>query len=139
MEQAMRQAFCTSFVFYLKAAGFHWNVVGENFVQMHDLFGKVYGEVYDSIDGFAERMRILGSYAPGSLATIIENSAITETREILDCEEMVQVLLEDNDVVVQTLTNAFINVNNEGVKDFLASRIDAHGKHGWMLRVSREA
>lgn len=138
MEQALRQAFCTSFVFYLKAAGFHWNVVGENFVQMHDLFGKIYGEVYDSIDGFAERMRIMGFVAPGSLATILENSAISETRDILDCEAMVEVLISDNDAVLRRLNVAFELVPDQGIKDFLASRIDAHGKHGWMLRSSRE-
>lgn len=135
----MRQAFCSSFVFYLKAAGFHWNVVGDDFVQLHDLFGKIYGEVYDSIDGFAERMRILGMVAPGSLATILEGSAITETREIVDYEEMLRILQEDNIVVLATLNQAFGLVSDQGVKDFLASRIDAHGKHGWMLRSIRES
>ena len=24
--------------------------------------------------------------------------------------------------------------NEQGVADFIASRIDAHGKHGWMFR-----
>jgi DNA-binding ferritin-like protein len=24
--------------------------------------------------------------------------------------------------------------NQQGIMDFLAARIDAHGKHGWMLR-----
>lgn len=138
MEQSMRQAFCSSFVFYLKAAGFHWNVVGDDFVQLHKLFGDIYGEVYDSIDGFAERMRIMGSYAPQSLATILENSAITETRDIVDYEEMLRILQEDNIVVLATLNQAFNQVPDQGIKDFLASRIDAHGKHGWMLRVMRE-
>ena len=50
LQQALKIAFASEFAFYLKAHYFHWNVEGPLFPQLHKLFGKIYEEVYDSID-----------------------------------------------------------------------------------------
>jgi DNA-binding ferritin-like protein len=42
LHNAAKIAFATSFSFYLKAHNFHWNVEGEDFLEYHDLFGKIY-------------------------------------------------------------------------------------------------
>ncbi len=64
--KAMKIAFSTEFSFYLKAHYFHWNVEGPDFQEYHKLFETIYEEVYESIDPFAENIRKLGSYTPGS-------------------------------------------------------------------------
>ena len=70
LQKAAKIAFASEFSFYLKAHQFHWNVEGINFKQLHDLFGGIYEEVYDSIDNFAEKIRSLGTYMPGSYTQI---------------------------------------------------------------------
>jgi DNA-binding ferritin-like protein len=52
---------------------------------------------------------------------------------------MVQTLLEDNEKTIKILKLVFqqSEANQEfGFSDFIAGRIDAHRKHGWMLRAS---
>ena len=66
LKQAMKVAFASEYSFALKAQNFHWNVEGPLFPQLHALFDTIYSEVYDSIDGFAENIRKLGSYTPAS-------------------------------------------------------------------------
>lgn len=67
LEQAAKVAFASEFSFYLKAHNFHWNVEGSDFFEYHELFGKIYEEVYSSIDNFAEKIRSLGTYVPAGL------------------------------------------------------------------------
>jgi DNA-binding ferritin-like protein len=52
---------------------------------------------------------------------------------------MVEALIVDNEKTVKILKLVFqqSEANQEyGFSDFIAGRIDAHRKHGWMLRAS---
>ena len=55
LQMALKRAFATTYAFLVKAENFHWNVVGANFQQHHELFGDIYDEVDDE-DG--SKMRI---------------------------------------------------------------------------------
>ena len=135
--EKLKIAFGTSYAFYLKAQNFHWNVEGMFFYNFHNFFGGIYEEVYSSLDATAEQIRTLDSYAPGSLNRLNELSTINgEERVGLPAIEMVKILSEDNKKVSSALKAAFDaanNADNQGLADYLASRLDAHNKHQWML------
>lgn len=137
LAKAAKIAFASEFSFYLKAHNFHWNVEGVNFKQFHDLFGGIYEEVFESIDPFAEQIRALGSYMPGSYTRFSMLSQIEDETDILDAHSMVATLLADNEKMVELLKMVFkLSEENStyGFSNFIAERIDAHSKHGWMLR-----
>lgn len=137
LKQAMKQAFANSFAFYLKAQFFHWNVEGILFPQLHTFFGDIYEEVYGSIDPFAENIRKLGSYAPGSFSRLSQLAAINDEERIPPAKDMLEILLQDNDVILESIKAAYDAaeaVGAHGLSNFLAERQDAHMKHGWMLR-----
>jgi starvation-inducible DNA-binding protein len=139
LQRAAKVGFASSFSFYLKAHNFHWNVEGIDFKQYHDLFGVIYEEVYDSIDTFAEQIRALGAYTPGSLTKFSMLSQIDDEDEILPKERMLAELIQDNEKLIQILKLIFElseNYKEAGFSDFIAGRIDAHRKHGWMLTAS---
>ena len=139
LQQAAKVAFATEFSFYLKAHNFHWNVEGSDFKQYHDLFGGIYEEVYGSIDAFAEQIRSLGTYVPASYTRFSMLTQIDDETQILPRQAMVEALIVDNEKIVKLLKLVFqqSEANQEfGFSDFIASRIDAHRKHGWMLRAS---
>lgn len=137
LSKAAKIAFATTFSFYLKAHNFHWNIEGVNFKQFHDLFGGIYEEVFDSVDPFAEQIRALGSYMPGSYTRFSMLSQIEDENNILDDRSMVAELLEDNEKLKKLLKMVFDlseQAGEHGFSDFIAGRMDAHSKHGWMLR-----
>lgn len=139
IHEIAKIAFASSFGFYLKAHNFHWNVEGSDFLEYHDLFGKIYEEVYGSIDTFAEQIRALGTYVPGSFARFNMLSQIEDETQILPKDQMVIELLQDNAKLIVILKKCFeISEQSKeyGFSDFIAGRIDAHSKHGWMLRAS---
>ena len=139
LAEAAKVAFASEFSFYLKAHNFHWNVEGPLFLQYHDLFGKIYEEVYDSIDDFAEKIRSIGSYMPGSYTRFSMLSQIEDETEILNPTAMLQALHDDNEkmlVALKMLFDMSEQSGEHGFSDFVAGRMDAHRKHGWMLRAS---
>ena len=139
LQKTAKIVFASEFSFYLKAHQFHWNVEGEDFLQYHDLFGKIYEEVYDSIDDFAEKIRSLGTYMPGSYTRFSVLSKIEDETDVLPKDQMLAELLSDNEKMLKLLKILFdISEQNgeHGFSDFVAGRMDAHRKHGWMLKAS---
>lgn len=139
LHQAAKVAFASEFSFYLKAHNFHWNVEGSDFLEYHDLFGKIYEEVYSSIDDFAEKIRSLGSYVPASYSRFNMLTQIDDETNILPKDAMVKELMMDNEklIVILKKTYDYAEAAGEhGFSNFLAERMDAHRKHGWMLRAS---
>ena len=65
LRAQLKETLATVFSFYLKAHNFHWNVEGPFFYEYHKMFGDIYEDVYSSIDGIAENLRKIGTYAPG--------------------------------------------------------------------------
>lgn len=139
LAEAAKIAFASEFSFYLKAHNFHWNVEGPGFFQFHELFGKIYEEVFDSIDDFAEKIRAIGSYMPGSYTRFSYLSEINDELEVLPAEQMLNELYEDNEkmlVIFKMCFDLSEQAGEHGFSDFIAGRMDAHRKHGWMLRAS---
>ena len=127
----------TNFALYLKAHGYHWNVEGPDFAQYHKFLGKFYESVYGNVDPIAEHIRALNSYAPGSLARMLELADIQEATSIPDAMAMMRDLAADNDRFIIHLRAGIVaaeGANEPAVGNFLQDILDAHQKKGWMLR-----
>jgi starvation-inducible DNA-binding protein len=139
LYNATKIAFASTFSFYLKAQNFHWNVEGPDFLEYHDLFGKIYEEVYGSVDNFAEKIRSIGTYVPASLSRFNMLTQVEDQTEVVPKDQMVLQLAADNEKMVKILKMAYDIAETHGehgFSNFLAERMDAHRKHGWMLRAS---
>jgi len=140
MEELTLQAkivLANHFAFYLKAQNFHWNVEGPDFLEYHELFAKVYEEVYGQVDRLAEEIRAMDAYAPGSLMRLAQLSQISDENAVLNAREMAQRLLSDIDIMQRSIMEAYHlaeGAMNHGYSNFMAERQDAFAKHAWMLR-----
>ena len=138
LTDALKILLATEYAFVIKAQLFHWNVEGPDFAQLHEFFGDIYQEVYDNaIDQTAEYIRILNDYTPGSFERFMELSEIRGQTKIPRARLMIEELLANNQHIIEMLVQIFDvadSENQQGIADFIAGRIDAHGKHAWMLR-----
>lgn len=137
LQNAAKIAFASEFSFYLKAHNYHWNVTGPLFPQLHELFGKIYEEIYSSIDDFAENIRKLDTFVPASHIKFNMLSRVDDETQVPPAEEMMSTLLNDSDRMVKLLKICFdlaTQAGEDGFANFLAERMDAHRKHSWMLR-----
>jgi starvation-inducible DNA-binding protein len=58
----LKIAFASQYAFAIKAQNFHWNVEGQDFYQLHQLFEDIYNETYGAVDAFAENIRKIKAY-----------------------------------------------------------------------------
>jgi starvation-inducible DNA-binding protein len=140
MEQLIEQMkiiLGTNFGLYFKAHTFHWNVEGPNFSEYHAFLGTFYEGVFANTDPIAEHIRALGSYAPTTLARMMELSKVQDIVAIPSPLIMMSELAQDNDKYIMELRAgiAIADAADEpAVGNFLQDILDAHQKHGWMLK-----
>jgi starvation-inducible DNA-binding protein len=138
LADSLKTLLATEYAFSVKAQLFHWNVEGPDFAQLHEFFGNVYEEVYNnSIDKTAEYIRTLDEYTPGSFERFNELSQIQGQTKIPRARLMIEELLADNTTLINLLNDCFAvaeQENNQGIANFIAERLDAQAKHGWMLK-----
>lgn len=138
LKDDLKTLLATEYAFVVKVQFFHWNVEGPDFAQLHEFFGDLYTEVYDnSIDRTAEYIRTLDDYAPGSFNRFLELTQIPGQTKVPRARLMIEELVQDNQRMIELLNQCFAAAegeNQQGIANFIAERVDAHGKHGWMLR-----
>ena len=138
LAESLKTVLASNYSFVIKAQFFHWNVEGPDFAQLHDFFGNIYEDVYDNtIDRCAEFIRVLDDYAPGSFERFSELSIIQGQIKVPRAKLMLEELLQDTDNILALLNTTFQEAaaeQQEGIANFIAERIDAMGKHRWMLR-----
>ncbi len=136
LADSLKTLLATNFAYYLKAHGFHWNVEGPDFGQLHKFFQKIYEDAYSALDPTAEYIRYLGEYSPASLERFSELTEITGQTKIPRARLMLEELKVNNDQMIDLLTRCFNEANDDneqGIANFIAERLSAHGKYRWQL------
>jgi starvation-inducible DNA-binding protein len=122
------------------AQGYHWNVKGIEFSQLHKFFGKIYEDVDSAVDPAAESIRTLGFESPYLLQDFQELTCIKEG-PVSECNamELLTSLARVNSCVLACVKETFITADmleEQGIADFLAQRISMHQKWQWQLESS---
>lgn len=122
------------------AQGYHWNVKGRDFKEFHAFFAEIYSDFDGAVDPTAENIRKLGFDAPYLLEDFQSMCGIKEERvDDGNIDIMVASLLRVNQVLMEDSFSAFATaneMNEQGIANFLAERIDAHRKWDWQLKAT---
>ena len=87
-------------VFYTNMRGFHWNVKGRGFYQLHELFEKMYDDAAEKIDEIAERILMLGEVPAHNFSHYLKASQIKESGVVSDPDEIVKLILESLKILI---------------------------------------
>ena len=140
LNEELTELLADVFSFYLRAHSAHWNVIGTDFREYHDLFGAIYEDVYSSVDPIAENLRKLGSKAPSTLTEFIALRTIEDTKVVSqDARVLATDILASNDAIINSIAEAFdcaTEANQQGIANFLADRLDKHQMWKWQLSAS---
>jgi len=139
--EAMKRLFATNYQYYVKAHGFHVNVVGPDFVQYHQLFSDVYELADDATDTIGEHIRVLQAIAPFSLKRIMELGDIKDSAERPTALVMVKELLDDSQKVMnhyEEVHDMAMEYKQYGLVNFIEGQMDDLGKIMWKLRSTTE-
>jgi starvation-inducible DNA-binding protein len=128
------------FVLYTKTRNAHWNIQGMEFYDLHKFFEEQYDILADMIDEIAERVRMLGHYAIGTMKDFLAITRMIEGNyEFSNQQQILQTLLEDHETIIRTLRRDAELATNQyrdlGTADFLTGLMEKHEKMAWMLRA----
>ncbi|MCF8186957.1 MAG: DNA starvation/stationary phase protection protein [Sulfuritalea sp.] len=126
-----------SYLLYMKTHGYHWNVTGPMFLNLHNLFMTQYEELWLALDEIAERIRALGHFAPYGYKQFKSLSTIQESNESLSALDMVTDLLEGQEILIATLRRILLpaqRAGDETTLGLISQRLAVHEKNAWMLR-----
>lgn len=135
--EKMKTVLGTAFSLYLKAHNYHWNVTGPNFGEYHNFFSDYYTAVHASVDVYAEHIRILDSFVPGSLKRFSELTNISDEIAVPSPKFMFVRLAADNLLFTSLLKEAHSiadTMNERGLVATLETQIQYHEKMQWMLK-----
>jgi starvation-inducible DNA-binding protein len=136
LAEKLKVVLATAHAFSLKAHNYHWNVTGPHFIEYHEFFGGIYEQVNADTDSYAEYIRILGVFAPGSLSRFSEMSRVSDEQTIPAANVMFTRMLSDNTTMLSLLKSTHADATeakNFALTSFIETRLEYHEKLGWML------
>ena len=67
-------------VYYANLRGLHWDIAGDKFFELHELYEEYYNEEAAAIDQVAERIAMLGGHPENRFSEYLKQSDIKEIR-----------------------------------------------------------
>lgn len=128
------------YVLHTKTKQAHWNVEGGDFYDKHKLFDEQAGQIAETIDEVAERIRTLGHLVPASLKSFLELSHLNENvpTENNSHSFISELLLAHETIITHLRANINLFANDYGdlgTSDFITGLMQEHEKTAWILRA----
>ena len=128
--------------FYFTYKHFHWHITGQDFYSFHLLFDKNAGNIYNSWDLIAERIRQLGGEAQASGKQVIHNSNLPQYSALdlskqLNLQEYVLIHLEacHEQIIIQinNIVDTTTNTKDFATTDILTNLLEEHQQMHWFI------
>jgi starvation-inducible DNA-binding protein len=125
-------------VYYQKLRRFHWNILGENFFDLHNKFEELYTDARTKIDEIAERVLTLRHHPMSKLSDYLEISEVKEVSPLKSDRSMVLETLNDHKILLKQMSSVIEkaeNASDEGTIDLIGAYIREMEKSSWMLNA----
>ena len=122
-------------LFYMNSRGFHWNIKGEKFFELHLKFEELYTDTQIKIDEIAERILTLGHIPDHTFTDFLKLSEIKEQRNITDGTQAVSSILNSFGVLLdieRKLLTLSAEADDEGTNALMSDYIRQQEKLVWM-------
>ncbi|NOY36316.1 MAG: DNA starvation/stationary phase protection protein [Chlorobi bacterium] len=122
-------------VFYQNVRGFHWNIRGEKFFELHVKFEELYDDLLLKIDEIAERIVTLGAVPVHTWSDYLNLSSIGEAKDITRGEEGAGKILESLLVLLdmqRKILDLSADAGDEGTNALMSDYIREQEKLAWM-------
>ncbi|MEP1151667.1 MAG: DNA starvation/stationary phase protection protein [Balneola sp.] len=122
-------------VFYQNTRGYHWNVSGEKFFELHVKFEELYTDLFAKIDDVAERILTLGFNPNHNFTDYLKTSDISESKEVTDGYKCVENILNSFQTLLTKQRNVLKvsgDIGDEGTNAMMSDYIREQEKLVWM-------
>jgi starvation-inducible DNA-binding protein len=123
--------------FYQNIHGFHWNIKGEKFFELHIKFEELYNNLFLKIDQIAERILALEGQPLHSYESYAKINQIKSKENVSDPIEAVNSLLEGMKILLiqeREILNFSAEAGDEGTNALMGAYIAEQEKLVWMYK-----
>lgn len=123
-------------LFYQNLRGFHWNIKGEKFFELHLKFEELYNEANLAIDEIAERILTLQGKPLHSFSQYLSITSIKESVDVKNGRQAVELMVANFGVLInleREILELASDANDEGTNSLMSDYIVASEKTIWML------
>jgi starvation-inducible DNA-binding protein len=122
-------------LFYQNTRGYHWNIKGEKFFELHLKFEELYNDLLLKVDEVAERILTLGHSPNHNYSDYKKTSKITESTKVSDGITAVKEILNSFQTVImlqRELLSLSAEAGDEGTNALMSDYIRMQEKLVWM-------
>ncbi|MEX0812250.1 MAG: DNA starvation/stationary phase protection protein [Chitinophagales bacterium] len=123
-------------LYYQNLRGFHWNIKGDQFFELHAKFEELYTDAQTSIDEIAERILTLGVTPLHTFSSYLKVTKIEEQKDLSDGKSTVNATLEALQTIIaqeREIMELASKTNDEGTATLISDYITKQEKVVWML------
>lgn len=124
-------------MFYQNLRGFHWNIKGKEFFELHLKFEEFYDDAVIKVDEIAERILTLDGTPLHTFEDYIRQSSIEATKGLFDGKTSVNLVMSNFSVLLQkerAILSLAGDANDEGTVSLMSDYISQTEKTLWMLK-----
>lgn len=122
-------------VFYQNVRGYHWNIRGDKFFELHLKFEELYNDLFLKIDEVAERILTLGHIPEHRYTSYIKGAGILESKEVQDGNKGVEEILDALKTLLSKQREILTlsgEIEDEGTNALMSDYIREQEKLVWM-------
>ncbi len=138
LAEQLNQLLANYQVLYMNTRGYHWNIKGQQFFELHVKFEEIYTDLQVKVDELAERILTLGFTPKHSFSTYLLNSEIAEHQDVFSGEESVSGLVDGFSKLLvkqRAILNQAGEAEDEGTAALMGDYIREQEKLLWMLNA----
>ncbi|MFY0608164.1 MAG: DNA starvation/stationary phase protection protein [Cyclobacteriaceae bacterium] len=124
-------------IYYQNTRGFHWNIKGKRFFELHVKFEELYTEALTSIDEIAERILTIGGSPLHTFSDYLEASDLTVYKDVSNDVDTVSAIhsqlgkLTERENRVKKLA---AECDDNETEDMMIALINGQQKTMWMFK-----
>jgi len=122
-------------LFYMNVRGFHWNIKGEKFFELHVKFEELYNDLILKIDELAERIVTLGHTPLHAFEDYLSISKIAPEKDISDGKVAMNSIVKSFQTVLlkqRALLSMSAEADDEGTNAMMSDYVREQEKLVWM-------
>ena len=135
LAQKLNELLANYQIFYMNVHGFHWNIQGDKFFELHPKFEELYTDLLLKIDEIAERILTTGHTPLHTFTDYAKVAKIKEARNITDGRGTVEGIVKGLETLLPLQRELLVlsgDAQDEGTNSLMSDYIRQQEKLVWM-------
>lgn len=125
-------------VLYTNVRGYHWNIKGRDFFELHAKFEEIYRDLVEKVDEIAERILTLDATPEHAYSRYLALSDIKEALNVSSGTDAIAQILGGYRILLEKqrqILHAASELADEGTVSLMSDYISQQEKESWMLNA----